>query len=371
MAANQLLGINIKKENEHSSEEDTKNEHFKMDPLSFEESKSSLQSAESQVLEESLYPDLPDEASNFVETPQNIDLIVAEITKQVTNQINASIEQYVQESKVNNELMSQDTESSEKSEENVAYHIFDNKKQLVDGLVEIENKKYYLSAQCPFCKFNCTYLTTLRKHLRSVHDCDNDTAYTASTLFTLYRNIEDVTDEQYCCNKCKLRFESLEKVNMHYFNVCGRPELDKFVDKGVEEGVDKSVVKYVVKYVDKGVDKNVDKGVEKGIEKDVDKDVGKEVIEIIDIDKVEHESTKDQNCVFCNYSTSERSNLVLHVQKEHLGSVVDKANKKLVKISLAPGSSTYKSQSIKIEAQGKPKKDDKKINITWARVNQN
>ena len=124
MASNPLLGINIKKENEHWGEENTKTENFKIDPLSFE------QSAEYQILEESVYPDLPGEASDSAETPQNIDSIVAEITKQVTNQINASIEKYVLESKVDNELMSQDTGSSDKSEENMAYNMFDKNKQL-------------------------------------------------------------------------------------------------------------------------------------------------------------------------------------------------------------------------------------------------
>ena len=122
MASNLLLGINIKKENEHWGEENTKTENFKIDPLSFE------QSAEYQILEESVYPDLPGEASDSAEIPQNIDSIVAEITKQVTDQINASIEKYVLESKVDNELMSQDTRSSDKSEEN----IFDKNKQLVE-----------------------------------------------------------------------------------------------------------------------------------------------------------------------------------------------------------------------------------------------
>ena len=133
MAANPFLGINIKKENEHWGEENTKSENFKIDPLSFGESTSSVQSAESQILEESMYPDLPDEASDSAETPQNIDSIVAEITKQVTNQINASIEKYVMESKrnkVDTELMFQDTGSSDR-EENMAYHIFDENKQLI------------------------------------------------------------------------------------------------------------------------------------------------------------------------------------------------------------------------------------------------
>ena len=106
-------------------EENTKTENFKIDPLSFAIS-------ESQILEESMYPDLPDEASDSAETLQNIDSIVAEITKQVTNQINASIEKYVLESKVDNELMSQDTGSSDKSEENMEYDMFDKNKQLVE-----------------------------------------------------------------------------------------------------------------------------------------------------------------------------------------------------------------------------------------------
>jgi hypothetical protein len=132
MAANPLLEINIKKENEHSGEENTKTENFKIDPLSFGESTSSLQSAESQILEESMHPDLPDEASDTAETPQNIDSIVAEITKQVKSQINASIEKYVLESKVDNELMSQDTGSSDTSREEImTYHIFDEKKELI------------------------------------------------------------------------------------------------------------------------------------------------------------------------------------------------------------------------------------------------
>ena len=79
-----------------------------------------------------MYPDLSDEVSDSAETPQNIDSIVAEITKQVTNQINASIEKYVLESKVDNELMSQDTGSSDKCEEKMAYHMFDKNKQLVE-----------------------------------------------------------------------------------------------------------------------------------------------------------------------------------------------------------------------------------------------
>ena len=151
------------------------------------------------------------------------------------------------------------------------------------------HKKYYIRAQCPHCESNYAVLYSLVAHLKSAHNLDKYGANTARNLFTLFTNQTDITDKEYGCNKCKVKFESLEKVKLHYFNACGKKALfgkhvDKDIDIDVDKDTDKDVDKSVEKGVERGVDKSVDKGVNKGVDKSVDKNNTAIVVEK-DVDK--------------------------------------------------------------------------------------